>query len=182
VSKWPNIANAILFNLSWLAIVLTQSPIIAPLIVALHLLLHCSVMGKGKGELRLIAGVTLGGAIIDQMMFKAGVFNLAGQPGLAPLWMTCLWPVFATTLMHSFAVLQNRVWLAAACGALGGALSYIAGVRLSAMEFASPLWGPVLVGILWSAVFPLLLQIAARLQDQRDALQSWSPPVRRAFD
>ena len=180
MSKWPNIANAILFNLSWLAIVLTQSPVIAPLIVAVHLLLHYRVMPKG--ELRLIAGVTVGGAIIDQMLFKVGVFNLAGQPGLAPLWMTCLWPVFATTLMHSFAVLQNRVLLAAACGAVGGSLSYIAGVRLSAMEFASPLWGPVIVGILWAAVFPLLLQIAARLQDRRDALQSWSPPVRRAFD
>ncbi len=92
------------------------------------------------------------------------MFNLAGQPALAPLWLACLWPVFATTLMHSFAVLQNRLLLAAVCGALGGALSYIAGVRLSAMEFASPLWGPVLLGALWAAVFPLLLQVAARLR------------------
>jgi hypothetical protein len=180
--KWPNLANALLFNLSWLAIVLTQSPVIAPLVVAMHLLLHGVVIGAGHGELRLIAGVTLGGAILDQALFRAGVFNLAGQPALAPLWLACLWPVFATTLMHSFAVLQNRIVLAAACGAVGGALSYIAGVRLSAIEFASTLWGPVLLALLWAAIFPLLLQVAARLQGRPDALQAWHPRVPRAFD
>jgi hypothetical protein len=177
-----NVANALLFNLSWLAIVLTQSPFIAPVIVVAHLLLHFRFMGKGKGELLLIAAVTLCGAAVDQLLFKAGVLKLAGQPALAPLWLACLWPVFATTLMHCLAGFQHRVLLAAAFGALGGALSYAAGVRLSAVEFGSPLWGPVVLAALWAAVFPLLLQIAARLQSQCDAPQSWSPPVRRAFD
>lgn len=175
-----NIANAVLFNISWFAIVLTQSPLLAPLIVVAHVLLHWRLFGKGKGELRLIAGVTLCGAVIDQLLFKSGVFNIAGQPALAPLWLTCLWPVFATTLMHSLAGLQDRIFLAAVCGALGGALSYTAGVRLSAVEFAAPFWGPVLLGILWAAIFPVLLQIAARCKGQRDALQAWQP--QRAFD
>jgi hypothetical protein len=177
-----NIINVVLFNISWFAIVLSQSPLIAPIIVGMHLLLHCSVMGKGKDELRLIGGVTLCGVIVDQLLFKVGIFNLAGQPALAPLWLSCLWPVFASTLMHSFVVFQNRIALAVVCGALGGALSYIAGVRMSAVEFASPLWGPLLLAALWAFMFPLLVQIATRLQNRRDALQSWSPQVRRAFD
>ncbi len=177
-----NIVNIVLFNISWFAIVLSQSSLVAPLIVGIHLLLHWRVMGKGKDELRLIGGVTLCGVVVDQLLFKTGVFNLAGQPALAPLWLSCLWPVFASTLMHSLVVFQNRIALAAVCGALGGALSYIAGVRMSAVDFASPLWGPVLLGTLWAVIFPLLMQIAARLQSQRDALQSWSPQARRAFD
>jgi Protein of unknown function (DUF2878) len=177
-----NIVNIVLFNISWLAIVLSQSSLVAPMIVGIHLLLHWLVMGKGKDELRLIGGVTLCGVIVDQLLFQAGVFNLAGQPALAPLWLSCLWPVFASTLMHSLVVFQNRIAFAAMCGALGGALSYIAGVRMSAVDFASPLWGPVLLGTLWAVIFPLLMQIAARLQSQRDALQSWSPHGRRAFD
>jgi len=177
-----NIINVVLFNISWFAIVLSQSSLIALVVVGIHLLLHWYVMGKGRDEVRLIMGVTVCGVIVDQLLFKAGVFNLAGQPALAPLWLSSLWPVFASTLMHSFVVFQNRIPLAVVCGALGGALSYIGGVRLSAVDFASPLWGPLLVGILWAFMFPLLVQVAARLQNRRDALQSWSPQVRRACD
>lgn len=177
-----NIVNIVLFNISWFAIVLSQSPLVAPIIVGIHLLLHWLVMGKGKDELRLIGGVTLCGVVVDQLLFKTGVFNLGGQPALAPLWLSCLWPIFASTLMHSLVGFQNRVALAVVCGALGGALSYIAGVRMSAVDFASPLWGPVLLGTLWAAIFPLFVQVAARLQSRRDALQSWSPQARRAFD
>ncbi len=182
ISAPTNIANAILFNLSWIGIVLTQSALIAPVIVVVHLLLHFRIMGKGKGELRLIVGATLCGAVIDQLLFKFGVFNIAGQPALAPLWLTCLWPLFATTLMHSFAAFQNRVLLATVFGAVGGVLSYSAGVRLSAVEFGSQLWGPIIVGVLWAVVFPLMLKWSASLSRQPDALQSWSPQVRRAFD
>ena len=177
-----NIVNIVLFNISWFAIVLSQSPLVAPIIVGIHLLLHWLVMGKGKDELRLIGGVTLCGVVIDQLLFKTGVFNLGGQPAMAPLWLSCLWPIFASTLMHSLVGFQNKVALAVVSGALGGALSYIAGVRMSAVDFASPFWGPVLLGTLWAFMFPFLMQVAARLQIQRDALQSWSPPARRAFD
>jgi len=115
-----NIINVVLFNISWFAIVLSQSAIVAPMIVGIHLVLHWLVMGKGKGELCLIGGVTLCGVVVDQLLFQAGVFNLAGQPSMAPLWLSCLWPIFASTLMHSLAVFQNRIALAAVCGALGG--------------------------------------------------------------
>jgi hypothetical protein len=98
------------------------------------------------------------------------------------LWLACLWPVFATTLMHTFAGLQNRVFLAVVFGALGGALSYTAGVRLTTIEFGSPLWGPFILGALWAVVFPLLLVFAARLSKPGDPLQRWMPAERRALD
>jgi Protein of unknown function (DUF2878) len=179
---WPapapaKFVNGVLFNLSWFAIVLTHSSLIAVAIAVAHLVAHFRFMGKGRAELRLIAVVTLGGAVVDQLLFRIGVFNLAGQPALAPLW-----PVFATTLMHAFAVFQNRVSLAVVFGALGGALSYTAGVRLTDIDFGSPLWGPVILGMLWAIIFPLLLTIAARLIGQVDPLQTWTPVERRALD
>ncbi len=184
---WPapapaRFVNGILFNLSWFAIVLTHSSLIAVAIVVVHLLVHFRCMGKGTAELRLIAAVTLCGAVVDQLLFRIGVFNLAGQSALAPLWLACLWPVFATTLMHTFAGLQNRVVLAVVLGALGGALSYTAGVRLTDIEFGSPLWGPFILGALWAVVFPLLLIVAARLSSPGDPLQAWMPAQRRALD
>lgn len=184
---WPAPAparfiNGILFNLSWFAIVLTHSSVIAVAIVVVHLMAHFRFIGKGTAELRLIAAVTLCGAVVDQSLFRIGVFNLAGQPALAPLWLACLWPVFATTLMHTFAGLQNRVFLAVVFGALGGALSYTAGVRLTTIEFGSALWGPFILGALWAVFFPLLLVFAARLSKPGDPLQRWMPAERRALD
>jgi hypothetical protein len=174
--------NAVLFNLSWFAIVLTQSSLVAVAIVVVHLLVHFRLMGKGRAELALIAAVTLCGIALDQLLFRSGVFNLAGQPAPAPLWLACLWPVFATTLMHAFAGFQQRIFLAVMLGAVGGALSYTAGVRLTSIDFGSPLWGPVILAALWAVVFPLLLMLSARCSGPGDPLQAWTPAERRAID
>jgi Protein of unknown function (DUF2878) len=176
------LANAVLFNLSWFAIVVSQTSGIALGVVALHLAAHIVLVGRDRGEILLIALVSLFGVALDQVLFLLGVFNVGGQSALAPLWLSCLWPVFATTLRHSFASLHGRPWLAALVGGVGGALSYVAGVHLSDVDFSSPLWGPVVVGVLWALLFPLLMAWAARLNRGVDPLQSWEPGTRRAFD
>jgi len=177
-----SLANAVLFNVSWLAILVTQSAGVAVAIVGLHLLLHYTVVGMAKREWLLITAVTVIGALIDQGLFLSGVLTVGGLSAPAPVWLTCLWPVFATTLMHAFAGLQRHCVLAAVVGAVGGALSYLAGSRLANVDFASALWGPVVIALLWALLFPLLLQLAARLMRGADALQSWEPAARRAFD
>jgi hypothetical protein len=169
------VINAVMFNLTWFAIVLTQSSVLAPMILIAHLLAHFYWVGRGRKELLLVGLVTVFGAAVDQLLFSAGVFNVGGQLALAPLWLTCLWPVFATTLLHAFKGLQHRMVLAALVGAAGGALSYSAGVRLTAVEFGAPLWGPFILAAVWAVVFPLLLQVATRLHGEPDALQSWHP-------
>jgi hypothetical protein len=176
------IANGIMFNISWLAIVVSQSAVIAPLILLVHLALHFRLMGKGRDELYLIAKVALLGALIDQLLFRTGVFNIAGEPSLPPIWLACLWPLFATTLLHAFEGLQRKPLLAACLGVVGGSLSYTAGVRLSSVEFSSLFWGPVIMGVVWGIVCPLLLVYAGRLNTQDKTLQSWTPAVRRSID
>lgn len=172
-SRWAGpatakVANVLMFNVSWFAILLTQSSFLAPVIVLLHLSAHFYCMGKGRPELLLIAGVTVFGFAIDQILFAAGVFNLEGQSAYAPLWLTCLWPVFASTLMHAFDWLQNRIILSTIFGAVGGAMSYIAGVRLTSIEFGSLFWGPVIIGALWAVAFPLFLKISAKISRSSD--------------
>jgi hypothetical protein len=176
------VVNGLLFNASWFAIIMTQSSVIATSVVALNLFVHWFLLANGRTEWQLIGIVTVAGVALDQLLFFLGVFNVAGQAALAPLWLSCLWPVFATTLMHAFSSLQGRVYVASAIGAVGGGLSYIAGTRLSDVEFGSPVWGAFIVGALWAVLFPLLLNLAARIQATRDPLQSWEPPVQRALD
>jgi len=151
------VVNGLLFNLSWLAIVIPHSSRWAALVVVLHLLVHFRLFGHGPAEAGLILVVTVIGLIFDQVLFLTGVLTVTGNPSLAPLWLTCLWPVLATTLMHAFSGLQQRLFLASAAGGLGGALTYIAGTRLSDVEFASTVWGPVAMGLTWAVLFPALL-------------------------
>ena len=157
------LVNGTMFNLTWLGIVMTHSAIYAPLFAALHLVIHFIVMGKGWPELRVIVVVTALGSLLDQLLFRVGVFTGTSLSVLPPLWLSCLWPVLASTLLHAFASLRGRYLLAGLFGAIGGAVSYTAGTRLTEVAFGSGLYGPMITGLLWAALFPGLLELAAIL-------------------
>lgn len=161
------IANGMLFNASWLAIVYSHSPLYAPAIALLHLLIHFALMGRGVVEVRLIFVVSLLGFSLDQAIFAAGVLTASGPYSVAPTWISCLWPVLATTLMHAFSSLQKRLILAAIIGAVGGTASYLAGARMSDVEFVSQFWGPITMALVWAIVFPSIL-LATRLNAESE--------------
>jgi hypothetical protein len=159
------VANGLMFNVSWFAIVVSQSALLAPVIAVVHLIIHFSVMGRGRMELGLVAAVGLLGVGIDQALFAVGVFTRVGVADLPPMWMICIWPVLATTLLHAFSGLAHRPVLAAVFGAIGGAASYLAGTRMTDVDFGSATLGPVVMGVLWAVLFPVLLRLANRLEN-----------------
>ncbi|MDJ0879594.1 MAG: DUF2878 family protein [Halieaceae bacterium] len=152
--------NGLLFNLSWLAIVTSQSLLIAPLVVVVHLTIHQLWIGRGLRELQFIAGCSLFGLLLDNLLFAVGVFTLDGRAALAPLWLTCLWPVLATTFDHAFASLQRQLTLAGILGGIGGIMSYYAGTSMSAIGFADPAYGLAIIGALWAGLFPAMAAMA----------------------
>lgn len=154
-----SIINGLMFNITWLIIVISESAIIAPCAALLHLLIHFAVMGKGTIEFKVIAQVALVGVVVDQLLFYFQVFTVAGSAALPPVWMVCLWPVLATTVMHAFSALQSRYLLATFVGGIGGLASFIAGTRLTSVEFASAVFGPAIIAVVWAGLFPLLLQL-----------------------
>lgn len=155
-----------MFNITWFCIVVTESAILAPILAVLHLIIHFAAMGKGFVELKLVIQVTLIGIAVDQLLFYLNVFNIEGTSSLPPLWLSCLWPVLATTFMHAFSGLQSRYILASILGGVGGAFSFVAGTGLTSVAFESDLFGPILIGTLWMVLFPLLLQLP-RFNDDR---------------
>lgn len=163
---WGIVVNGTLFNISWFAIVITHSPYLAPLVVAVHLAIHFSLLGRGLREAQFIVLVTAIGATLDQLQFALGLFLVDGARSIGPLWLSCLWPAFATTLGHAFAGFRARPVAAALVGGIGGALSYVAGTRLSPVEFADPVIGPIVLGVTWAIMFPLLLRLAARFMEE----------------
>ncbi len=154
--------NGTMFNISWLLIVSQQSTAWALFVVVAHLSLHFALMGKGLPEARLIVMVSIFGVVLDQVLFATGVFTIGGEASLAPIWLTCLWPALATTLMHAFSGLQGRNILAMVAGGIGGTTSYVAGVRMTDIDFGSPLWAPLAICLLWAMLFPTLLAVAER--------------------
>lgn len=165
--------NGLLFNISWLAIVTSESMLVAPTVVAAHLLVHQLWIGRGIRELAFIAAVALFGLLLDNLLFGLGLFTVGGEQSLAPLWLSCLWPVLATTFGHAFSGLQKSPALAAVLGAVGGAGSYYAGTGMSAVDFADPVSGLVIIGALWAVLFPALA-LAARywFEEENDGAAS----------
>ena len=151
-----------MFNISWLAIVSSESIRVALPVVLVHLAIHKIWLVRGWREPLFILAVSLFGILLDQFLFAIGLFTLAGEPAHTPLWLSCLWPVLATTFNHAFSTLQRNLVLAGVLGAAGGAGSYYAGTAMSAVDFGDPVTGLVAITLIWAVLFPTLA-LAARV-------------------
>lgn len=157
------IANAVLFQLGWLACVLGGNSLWLLLAVA-ALVIHLRWISSWAAEGRLILCVVIVGTAVDSVLRYLDVFRFVDASPLIPLWLMLLWALLATTLRHCLAWSARPWWLASALGAVGGALSYYAGGRLAGVQFpygeAATL---IVIGLLWAGLFPLLHLMARRL-------------------
>jgi len=161
-----NIYNGIAFQAGWLACVLgviNGIPMLGPTVVAMLLGVHLLFFAHDPArEARIVLTVALLGSLLDVVQIKLGVFSFAQDVWLYPLWMTSIWMMFATTLSGSMSWLSRRYLMAAVLGAVCGPLSYGAGVRLGAIEFASnPMWSILALGAVWGLAMPGLMHLAA---------------------
>ena len=164
------LGNALLFNVSWLLIVLSQNSLLAPVLVVVHLAVHNHFADVGRQEWKLIALVSVVGLLVDQLLFRTGLLVNPTGSLWAPLWLSCLWPVFASTLMHCFRWLHGRWVLAALFGAVGGAASYRAGVALSELTLSQPLLGLGGIALAWLLLFPAAIYLAAIFWDKQQEM------------
>ncbi|TKJ74070.1 DUF2878 domain-containing protein [Pseudomonas sp. CFBP13508] len=157
------VANAVLFQLGWLACVLGGNSLWLLLALA-ALVIHLRWISSWAAEGRLILCVVIVGTAVDSVLRYLGVFRFADASPLIPLWLMLLWALLATTLRHCLAWSARPWWLASGLGAIGGALSYYAGGRLAGVQFpygeAATL---IVIGLLWAGLFPLLHLMARRL-------------------
>lgn len=161
-----SVVNFLLFQIAWWGSVLGAAagwywigPPLA-LVAALVCLRHSRDV---RTEIRLLLLVTCCGFLLDSALALAGVFRPVGAVGpawLCPPWLLGLWLAFATTLRSSLGWLRGRPVLAAILGGPGGALAYLAGARLGALEFPTPQWPTlVILFVIWALVFPLVMAL-----------------------
>ena len=170
ISATQLIANFVLFQVGWLACVLSAAwnePVFGALFAFAIVSWHISRARDRGGELRLILLVTLIGLLWDSLLVWQGLLVFSSGmllPFIAPYWIILMWSMFATTLNVSLRWLRMRYVLAALFGALGGPLAYYAGQKLGAVEFPSETSSLVALAVGWALIMPAIL----RLSQQHD--------------
>ena len=109
------------------------------------------------------------GLLNDIIMVKIGFLHFSNATICpVPLWLASLWLLFASTFSSSLAWLRGaKVFFLAFLGSLGGALSYSAAEKLSALSYHSHLFPQFLFyGLNWFVLFPVLFILHHRIRNK----------------
>jgi hypothetical protein len=155
-------------QVGWFACVLSAArgiPWVGIAVVAAALLWHLARAARPVSELRLVAAVTLIGAIWETCLVIAGllIYPHESQPLVhAPYWIIALWASFAMQLNVAYGWLKHRVWLAVLFGAIAGPVSFHAGAALHALRVDNPWRTMPALAIGWACLLPLAVVLARR--------------------
>lgn len=167
VTLKKTLLNAVIFNIAWLACILGGNLVAVP--VALVVIgIHLMYFSDHKVEVALIAVVLLLGVAIDSALIRSGLLVPPGEGLWPPPWLICLWGLFATTLNHSMKWFQNHLGIAVVAGGIAGALTYLAGTRLTDFSLRDPqTLTLVAMFLVWCLVFPFCLILAKILLNEQ---------------
>ena len=178
------IANALVFQGNWFVVILGAAagrPWLGVVSSLAFVLGFAAITRRWAGTLTLAAASALVGYAADSALVLGGVLSFPGEArldGPSTLWMVALWAAIACTLHSSMRWLQGRPALGAVFGALGGAGSYFAGMRLGAVDFpAGDAAGAIAAGGLWLVAMPLLAWLAPRLDPAARPADPAPPPA-----
>lgn len=129
--------------------------------------LHLALTTPRNPEVRLLLAAGFVGFVVESLLMAAGLTRYAAPwpvAGLPPVWIVLLWLAFATLINVSLTWLKSRLALAAVLGLIAAPLSYLGGAKLGAMSLTEPLWLTLAaIGAAWAIAFPLLLELARRM-------------------
>ena len=174
--------NFALYYAGWFACVLGPAwgrPWTGRAIALVLLSCHLALVERRGDELALMLAAATIGVVVDSAQIAAGLLRFPSGTilgWLPPAWLIVLWAQFAATFHFSMGWMKGRPRTAALFGAVGGPLAFLAGHRLGIVDFHPAGWPSLLsLAVVWGAVMPLLVAIAAR-QDGRAGVgqyRSW---------
>ena len=156
--------NLAIFQLGWFVCVLGGDyPAMAYTAVAL--LVHGVFIVEKDSEWWLIAAIGVVGSLWDRLMALTGYLDFGLESWLGiPIWLVCLWLLFATTFLHCLKWLSEKIWMAALAAAVFGPASYWLGANLSDASLGQPVWMSLSVmAVGWAVLFPIGLYQAGKL-------------------
>lgn len=160
------IANALLFQLGWLACIFAGDGL-GLWVVAGVLVVHLGWTSSWAAEGKLLLSVFLLGSALDSFLLNLGLFDFGEPRNLIPLWLALLWLLLGTTLNHCLAWSARPWWRGSLLGAIGGPLSYYAGARLAGVGLPhGTLPTLALLALIWALVIPVLHGFARLYRSQ----------------
>lgn len=162
--------NFVAFQIGWFACVLSAAsnqPLLGIICAFVLLGLHFFLSTQVRRDVVLIAGIALIGTSWDSlltwqqlMQFSSGQYHQS----IAPIWISAMWLMFATTINVSLRWLYRRYFLAAMLGAIAGPLAYQAGAALGAVVLPQPLLTLGVMSIGWALLMPLFIKLAQNIE------------------
>jgi len=162
--------NAALFQILWFAAILGSAKLMLwPSVVA------CTVLAiwqlhparKHASDIMLVCVAILLGLVIDTFLLQLDLYQFTYPfpvEGISPLWIILMWIGFALTVNHSMKWLELHALLPALMGAVFAPLSYLAGLRLGAIEyFADPLVVSAWISVSWAIALTILARIPNKI-------------------
>lgn len=168
-----NLANFALFQIVWFVTVLGAAAgdaWIGPAAVLAFVAIHLSMIQDRGRELAYLVTIGLTGTVLDSLLMALGVTGYTttapGWPAfLVPPWIIGCWVAFAMLPRFSLAWAARWPLVAAVFGAVGGPLSFYAGLRFGATEFHPvPLVTWFVLGLQYALLCPLMLRMAPGLR------------------
>jgi len=159
-----NLINFLTFQLGWFGCVFYANDSTSVLsITAVALIVHGLFVVEDVREWLVIACVVAVGAAVDTLLGLTPVLNY-GMNEMLPVWLFCLWVLFATLIHHGCRWMQQNLLLASVLAALFAPLSYWTGVKLTSASFGmEPLFSMVIIGACWALIFPASLYFSSRV-------------------
>lgn len=157
--------NLAVFQIGWMVCVL-GGDLYALLYTLGAVLIHQLFLVENKAEWLFIAIVTVVGCLWDSLMALSGVMVYADAAAIGiPVWLVCLWVLFAMTFMHALSWLRSYLWLAAVFAGVFGPLSYWLGDELSSADVGSPMiWSLLIMAAGWAVLFPAGMYLTTRFK------------------
>ncbi len=164
------------FYAGWLACVMGAAdgnPFMGPAVVAIIVILNWRMQIISRPDIYLALFSIPLGMLLDSALSSIGVFSYQSplpMTWLSPPWMVALWVNFAIIVRGPLGWMEEKYWLGAVFGALGGPLSYYAGLRLGGM---TAFWSMEsflgIVALEWAVAMPVLLWLARLTREMRPA-------------
>ena len=160
------IVNFALFQCVWFACILGAAkghPWLGVVVGLVAIIVHLMMSSNAVFELLLCVSCGVLGYIFDSTLLAGDFIRFPTYTHLgplSPLWMVMLWVCFATTMNVSMSWMKGRYVIACVMGVIAGPLSYLAGVRLGALELGANHNASIIaIAMAWGIAMPVLLLI-----------------------
>ncbi|MES1196692.1 MAG: DUF2878 domain-containing protein [Steroidobacter sp.] len=162
------IIRFVVFQFGWFAAVLGGAhdhAIAGSIVVAIIIAVHIWRADLPSQETLLIVFTAAIGTLWDSTLVVFHVIQYTHGnflSNVAPVWIIAVWALFATAFNTSLTFFKYRYVFASLFGAIGAPLSFIAGMKLGALQFPDYNRAIMVIAIGWAVMMPVLMKLAQR--------------------